>query len=322
MESKKNQSTEFEKLVANIEEVLREDTSLKVFHNYKIRDSADCPYQLDVVLKKDLGKRLGTILIPIECKNWNSKKVERRDIDAFINLLDSLNLSKGIFVSKIGYQSGAIKKAQSSGRVLLQTLDNLSKSELLKWIGESPLKRVILEPIIENVNFGFETKTPISDLAEIRKANPLEITLEIDGRTENLFDRWIKTHFSYTSKSLFQILKEGKRINGKNFEEYKIKCQFKISNVQNLAIVYNSFRIELEGLRLNYLAKIKFEEAVNSSILTYKELATNETLAEISSAEFENIRVDIIANNFSKFSGVATYKDSERVVNLIDFGIV
>lgn len=106
-----NVNTEYEKLTQEIYKainILEGIQNVDVQHNVKIEGKSGCKHQIDVYWEfKFMGE---THKVAIECKNYSSEVSVGRVRD-FFGVLYDIGDIKGIFVTKVGYQSGAIKYA-------------------------------------------------------------------------------------------------------------------------------------------------------------------------------------------------------------------
>lgn len=110
-----NENTEYEKLTQEIYQAINSSEDVKtinVQHNVKLSGKSGCNHQLDVYWEFEMMGE--THKIAVECKNYSSEVSVGRIRDFFGVLHDVGNI-KGIFVTKKGYQSGAIKFAEYYG---------------------------------------------------------------------------------------------------------------------------------------------------------------------------------------------------------------
>ncbi|WP_460269053.1 restriction endonuclease [Clostridium botulinum] len=110
-----NENAEYEKLTKDIyETILKEEglNNIKVDHDVKILGKSGCCHQIDVYWE---FKMAGVIhRIAIECKNYSSS-VSIAKIRDFFGVIHDIGNIKGIFITKVGYQSGAIKFGEYYG---------------------------------------------------------------------------------------------------------------------------------------------------------------------------------------------------------------
>lgn len=113
-----NENTEYEKLAQEIYQTLNDAEGIKtigVRHNIKLRGKSGCNHQIDVFWEFEMvGVKHR---IAIECKNYSSE-VSVGKVRDFFGALHDIGNIKGIFITKIGYQSGAEKFADYYGILL------------------------------------------------------------------------------------------------------------------------------------------------------------------------------------------------------------
>lgn len=113
-----NENTEYEKLVQEIYQAISDAEAVKninVQHNVKLPGKSGCNHQIDVYWEFEM---MGIKhCVAIECKNYSSE-VSVGKVRDFFGVLHDVGNTKGIFVTKVGYQSGAEKFANHYGIVL------------------------------------------------------------------------------------------------------------------------------------------------------------------------------------------------------------
>ena len=113
-----NKNTEYEMLVQDMyQTIVNEDApdTIKVQHNVKIEGKSGQKHQIDVYFQFSFaGETFKTI---IECKNY-SKPVSIGAISDFQGRLIDIGGAKGVFVSKNGFQKGAVDYAKQYDIVL------------------------------------------------------------------------------------------------------------------------------------------------------------------------------------------------------------
>lgn len=110
-----NENTEYEKLTQEIYQAINSSEDVKtvdVQHNIRILGKSGCKHQIDVYWEFEMMGE--THKIAVECKNYSSEVSVGRIRD-FFGVLHDIGNVKGIFVTKKGYQSGAIKFAEYYG---------------------------------------------------------------------------------------------------------------------------------------------------------------------------------------------------------------
>ncbi len=102
---------------------------LNITHDIKLQGTSGHIHQIDVCYKF----RIWTIdfLVIVECKQYG-RKVSIEDLLTFQSRINDLNANKGVFVTTVGFQSGAIKYAKSNGISLL--IANGTKSIAVNYL--------------------------------------------------------------------------------------------------------------------------------------------------------------------------------------------
>lgn len=111
-ESVDNENTEYEKLAQVIYKALLSNDgfeNIDVRHNIKIAGKSGCNHQIDVYWEFRLAGE--THRVAIECKNF-TKDVSIAKVRDFFGVIHDIGGIKGIFVSKVGFQSGAKRFAE------------------------------------------------------------------------------------------------------------------------------------------------------------------------------------------------------------------
>lgn len=107
----KNTGKHYEKLVEYVYKKISEHsrTPIKVERNLKIKGKSGLEHQIDVYYEFELNDITHKVII--ECKDYKDK-VEKSLVQAFKGVLVDIGNCTGIFVSRNGFQSGAIEYAK------------------------------------------------------------------------------------------------------------------------------------------------------------------------------------------------------------------
>lgn len=106
---------EYEKLTQEIYQALHDEEGMniiKVDHNVKIEGKSTCKHQIDVYWEFEMVGEIHRVAI--ECKNY-SKVISIGKIRDYFGVLYDVGNIKGIMVTKMGYQKGAIDFANYYG---------------------------------------------------------------------------------------------------------------------------------------------------------------------------------------------------------------
>ncbi|MDQ3649384.1 MAG: restriction endonuclease [Acidobacteriota bacterium] len=202
-----DKSIEYEKLVQDIYQALHKVEGLdtmNVFHNVKIEGRSGCKHQIDVYWEVEIVGEL--YRVAIECKNYKDK-VEVGRVRDFFGVLHDIRNIKGILVTKIGYESGALKFADYygislkevrfpnledwSGRLKDVVIDvNAYKADILKrsiipdgrWLVEAGKIRPEDEYISFSLPGNFEDKTIVYNEAGEKITDFLQMRCELPCR--------------------------------------------------------------------------------------------------------------------------------------------
>lgn len=171
----KNTGIEYEKLTQNVfRQIINQNTvqNIEVKHDVNLK-GLTTTHQIDVYWEFDFGGiKYKTI---IQAKDWKSK-VPQKEMLAFKAILDDLPYgTKGIYVTKNGYQSGAINVAKSYG-ISLYNLDEPTDDD---WEGK-----------IKTIEIQFDIKSPVYE----------SISVEFDG---NWFKDNVPNAKDYVGGKLF-----------------------------------------------------------------------------------------------------------------------
>lgn len=108
----KKRGTEYELFVKQIYECLNRADGLSdvtIQHNVKLRGTSNVKHQIDVYW---CFKKAGiTYKVAIECKDYKNR-VSKDRVMAFHAVLQDVGNLHGVFVSRMGFQSGAIEYAK------------------------------------------------------------------------------------------------------------------------------------------------------------------------------------------------------------------
>ncbi|CAM3299212.1 hypothetical protein HP548_12040 [Paenibacillus taichungensis] len=111
-----NQYLEYELLAKEIYDTLHKAEgvgTIDIMHNVKLTGNSGCNHQIDVYWEFEMVGEVHRVAV--ECKNYNTEVSVGRIRDFFGVLHDLGNNTKGIFVTKVGYQSGAKKFGEYYG---------------------------------------------------------------------------------------------------------------------------------------------------------------------------------------------------------------
>lgn len=92
------------------------DAQLRVFHDKRYRGKSGHEHQIDVAAELELAEV--RILILVECKHY-SRKVGIDDVMELATRIEDIGAHKGIIVTTVGFQEGAVRIAKAKGIALV-----------------------------------------------------------------------------------------------------------------------------------------------------------------------------------------------------------
>lgn len=154
--------------------------NIDVRHNIKVTGKSGCKHQIDVYWEFKLAGQ--TYKTAIECKAFNSRVSIGRIRDFYGVVHDVRNLN-GIFVTLVGFQSGARKYADHYG-IALQELRSPTAED---WSGR--VKTIVLQIVIVDATITkFEPMFSQSFLDTLDPNKPLVLSRGIQSDTKIISD--------------------------------------------------------------------------------------------------------------------------------------
>lgn len=139
-----NSGKEYEDLVAKIYSKLNKQDgfpNIKLQQNVKLKDKIGIEHQIDIYWEFQLA---GIVYrMAVECKD-HGRAVEMKDMEAFAHVLQEIGGINGIFVSKNGFQSGAVAVAKANGIQLME----IRKPNADDWEGR--IKDIHIDIVMKN----------------------------------------------------------------------------------------------------------------------------------------------------------------------------
>lgn len=142
----KNTGIEYEIFTKEVYDYIIKEEGFKdieVLHNVKKIGLSGNEHQIDIYFEYKFAGSIHSIAI--ECKDYKSR-IPQEKIMAFKSKISDLKVNKGIFVSKMGFQKGAITYGEAYGIELIE----LKRPEDYNWKGL--IKNIELKLNIYNVS--------------------------------------------------------------------------------------------------------------------------------------------------------------------------
>ena len=265
----------FEILVAQIEEALKGNPNFKISPDVVLEDRDGIKRQIDLLIEHRIDDRF-TFKTIVECKDYSSR-IKVGLIGEFINLLESLNVHQGIFVSRTGFQKSAIRKAQKNGRIKLHTLSEVIDNTIIDWFKKDFIKELRQNFQLVSYHIVADAKRNPGIIFPRTVANPL---LRIDTTEE------AKTPFEVTQLYVKENVHEefepvwyqfffGKRRDLK----WRLRRRDHIVSEQPMYILDGDQKIYLKSLDVEFDLWLSEEESNITSIHKYQDQSPDANLA-------------------------------------------
>lgn len=204
----KNTGRDYESLVETVFSQLLEQDSVKnvVIERNKILQGKTTTHEIDVYWKFKVGGiEYETI---IQAKDWSQKVPQGEMLKLKAILEDLPGQPRGIFITKTGYQQGAIDVAKANGIITYELREPTDKD----WKGK--IKTVILNIKAAIPNTKVEVLVDEDWLQEeLKRLDLKEAKIAISGQENEIF---IKNEDGSIGKSLFDIKNDESKKVGMN----------------------------------------------------------------------------------------------------------
>jgi len=244
-----NDGRNYEEFVCKLQKAIIESEGLfgqnniVIERNKKIRDSSGVEREIDIYWEYSLGELV--YKTAIECKDYN-RKIGIDKIDALIGKISDLPGIKPVFATKIGYQDGAIKKAEKNGIELLIVREQNGSD----WFDKNGI------PYIKTININMIIHSRIS----ITAINPLVdkdwLEKESELTTEDLQKiiiqpiemDYIEDNTSKKSRELIDYLEDIDNQRDEGFGNLEKTVYF-----EDAILVANKNRLKIKQLKVKYI---------------------------------------------------------------------
>ncbi len=208
----------YEKLVKAIcEHILSIDFpgyTPNVNHNVKVSNGIR-ERQMDVFWESYAGIGIKTKVI-VECKNWNST-VKAQDIESLKGFIDEDPELRGIYVTQIGYQSGAIEVCRNS-KIIPYTL---RESSSIDWNGKLKILRLNFRGLAAKIkNVEINADIPMEN--NIKDLGPKNFYIETAEEKYDIIDLTNQISSKITIQELRDALVQKIDIKKERFFEHAI----------------------------------------------------------------------------------------------------
>jgi len=243
----KNTGKDYEIFVSKIQQaILNSDEyvkqkNIKIERNKKIIDNNDIMREFDLYWEYDIGGL--TYRTVIECKDYK-EKISIEKIDALIGKLNDLPELKGVFATKVGYQSGAKTKAEKNKIDLL----------IVREQKDSDWKDKDGNPLIKIININTHLKKPTAireffpeidgDWAREHTDIDLNKPLKYEGQIDQII---IEDKSKGEKYSLDELVQNLKAPNNENSGIFSLK-----EETADTYIIIDKLKLKLHSYKLEY----------------------------------------------------------------------
>ena len=235
-------------------------------------------------------------------------------VGSFLNLMDSLNVTKGIIVSKKGFQSGAIKKANgASEKVLLYKLEETEDKEIKEW-SEKGFHEISYGVIWEK---GYSIQLDIEGrnnwgFKELDKKGFIEINGHRIKFSEFLADRTEENLPLAILPNMKRVIKE----EGLKGLPELVKIQMNLDMSDGFKVFLNEESATLNSINISIYMWINVIEAFNLTKDKYGKIGKKPD-AQVITAEFDGYRfVQINTNNDSRKQFIIPKDSTKEIVEM------
>lgn len=252
---------EFEILVKSIyDEILEQESieNIEVHHNAKIQGLTGQEHQIDIFW----SFRVGGVLhrVAVECKDY-ARAVSVGRIRDFSAALDDIGSISGIFVTRKGFQAGAVQFASKKG-ISLKTVDDPTDADIKEHGGVSSVNirahALTIEKVKEQFCFDLDWIFANTDL---KQNDAIEISgLSNEIRIEDEKGVLIGTMFDFTNQ-----------LPRTPLDSVNLKHELKFDNAYIVAPICKYPKLKIKSILFQYDTLTHISESrINYKIMAKK----------------------------------------------------
>lgn len=275
----------FEKFIENLERLLNKDTATTIEKNIYLTSKNGNKRQIDILLTHKIGRHIFRTII--ECKDWK-RKVDIKVIDEFSTKIRSVNVEKGIIVSKSGFTSGLLKEAEAYSFISLYTINEVEN---------------IASEIIDFNKVGYFKITYHSNDWTVRLAERQEINNSLGLYSKLKFEEGLK-EFDITEIAQDYLTSNQKFIVTKILAEnqnhnHTIEAQLTLDITLPQSAFYEAkgIRTFITGFRSVIQTTLKINIIEIESVSKYHNLSENKTVARLINLKLDERNKRLILDN-------------------------
>lgn len=243
-------SVEYEKLTKEIYEALNNAEGVKtvdVKHNVKVQGRSGCKHQIDVYWEFEMMGE--THRVAIECKNYTSD-VSIGKVRDFFGVLHDIGDIKEIFVTRVGYQSGAVTFADYY-KISLKEMRFPNPEDWGGLVKDITLRSTIVMPRVLKMTPNFDMEwllseggfregdaisvVGMSDEVKIVSASSEQITtlLDMENGLPHEWQASAEKSHSYKFDDAYVLSSDGKRLKIKSVDYlYEVSAETEETSIE------------------------------------------------------------------------------------------
>ncbi len=281
------QGTEYELFVKEVYEILNQADGLddiNIQHDVRLKGISGVTRQIDIYWTFYRGEI--NYKVAIECKDYN-RKVSIDKISAFHDLIQDLGNTYGVFVSKVGFQSGAIEYAQKCGIQLMEIRHPTNED----WSGRiRDIQFQIIARSIGNISAKLKASTSGNKIPEIHnngeiafRAQPNNMKLRYKKAKSGAIDLPDKEMTVFDLIKQLPMIEAGKNIiHSFSFEDGNIQIEeseIPITEIEFTYDVYESIsKSEIIGDKAIMALVKNITDGTEKTIDSFKRVSSREKL--------------------------------------------
>jgi hypothetical protein len=239
--------SEYENFVANLQKAIfdseefTKQKNIVIEQNKKIIDKNGIEREFDLYWEYELGGF--TYKTIIECKDYNST-ISIEKIDALVGKLHDFLDLRGVFATKMGYQSGALKKAQENNIDLLIIREQNDSD----WTDEegNPLIKIVHIDVIGYSSALIRKFQPYFDVNWIKENTDIDITkpFSICGLNNEIFVENFEKNEKYSLYDLSYKLSDLENNKPGDYE--------KLFEFSDAYLISRNIKVKISAYKVSY----------------------------------------------------------------------
>lgn len=252
-----NDGKNYENFVAKLQQAIinsepySNQKNISVELNKVIIDNCNVHREFDIYWEYELaGITYKTV---IECKDYK-EKIKLEKIDALIGKTKDIPDIRPVFATKVGYQKGAIQKANFN-KIDLLVVREQNETD---WLNEdgNPLLKTMNIKLVAHLPAEITKFTPCVDGKWVKENTDIDITkpLEMSALNSEIIIEDLENDRKYSLRDLAGILRTEHRSKVGHFRSEEF--------FENAYIYYGNLKLKLVSYKIEYILGQSFEQPI------------------------------------------------------------